>query len=837
MRPVPRRRFFSALRDIRTLGICAHIDAGKTTMTEALLFHAGAISRRGGVDAGTTVTDFLPQERERGITIQAAAVTFGWRGAQLNLIDTPGHVDFTVEVERSFRALDGAVLLLDGVAGVQAQTETVFAQTSRYGVARLGFVNKMDREGASFEGAAAAAAARLGAAPLRLHLPLGEGAAFAGVVDLLSMEAVGSEAGPPSAPARPWRLALPAAGTRPPPPGALLTLPARADGGGPLALPLAGVVEAARAAREALLEALADVDDGVAEAYLGAAPGAAAADAALPGLTRGALAAAIRRAVCGPPRARPLLPLLCGSAYKDRGVPALLDAIVDFLPSPAEKPPLMAAPYAPAAAGGGGGAAAGKRRASGARAAAAAAAASSAAAPSPPPPPAAVAVPATPTGPLRALAFKVSPHASRGALVYFRVYAGVLTRALPLLNTSSGAVERPTKLLQIFGDELREVEAVGAGCIGAASGLKGARTGDTLCHVGDPAPVVLPRLRLPTPVFSAALEVGGPREAKELAAALDVLTREDPSLRAEAAADTGQLLLSGMGELHLDVAADRLRREHGISGLTLGRVRVAYREAPTAAGGGAATFDRPLAGRPARATVALRVEPCEALRAAGRSEVEEPPEGGGAECMFEGAGGGVPPAPARRPLPPALAEALWEALALAFGRGPLLGAPLVGARVSVDVEGTLIGPDSTPGAVRAAASRALADALRDAGVALMEPVMRVEVSVAEGGGAVGEVISDLATTRRGAILEVRGAGEAGAGEAGEGAAGAAAAGGDGLRGRAVVTARVPLTTMVGYATALRSRTAGAGTFSMEFHEFEFMSAAAQAALLERPELA
>jgi len=285
------------------------------------------------------------------------------------------------------------------------------------------------------------------------------------------------------------------------------------------------------------------------------------------------------------------------------------------------------------------------------------------------------------------------------------------------------------------------------------------------------------------------------------------------------------------------VAADRLRREHGVAGLTLGSVRVAYREAPAAGAAGAATFDRVLGGRPARATVALRVEPCEALRAAGRSEVEEPPEGGGAECMFEGAGGGVPPAPARRPLPPALAEALWEALALAFGRGPLLGAPLVGARVSVDVEGTLIGPDSTPGAVRAAASRALADALRDAGVALMEPVMRVEVSVAEGGGAVGEVISDLATTRRGAILEVRGAGEAGAGEAGEGAAGAAAAAGDGLRGRAVVTARVPLTTMVGYATALRSRTAGAGTFSMEFHEFEFMSAAAQAALLERPELA
>ncbi len=783
------------------------------------MFHAGAIAKRGGVDAGTTVTDFLPQERERGITIQAAAVTFGWRGSQLNLIDTPGHVDFTVEVERSFRALDGAVLLLDGVAGVEAQTETVFAQTSRYGVARIGFVNKMDREGASYEGAAAAVAARLGAAPLRLHLPLGEGGAFAGVVDLLAMEAVGSEPASGGGPARPWRQALPVGA---PPPGALLTLPARADGGGPLALPLAGVVEAARAAREALLEALADADDAVAEAYLAAARGAAAADAALGGLTRCALAAAVRRAVCDPAATRPLLPLLCGSAYKDRGVPALLDAIVDFLPSPADKPPLLATPYRAAAAAGGGG----KRRGGGAGARAAAATpeggSAGAVAPAPPPPPA-VPIPATPAGPLRALAFKVAPHAARGPLVYFRVYAGVMTRALPLLNTTSGAVEKPTKLLQVFGDELREVEAVGAGHIGAASGLKAARTGDTLCHAGDPAPVVLPRPRVPTPVFSAALEVGGPREAKELAAALELLLREDPSLRVDAVADTGQLLLAGMGELHLDIAADRLRREHGIGGLSLGRVRVAYREAPAAAGGGAATFDRALAGKPARATVALLVEPCGDLRDAGQCEADEG-DGTPPTCMVEGAGTGG--APALKPMPPLLADALWEAVELAFGRGPLLGAPLVGARVSIDAQRTLLGADSSAGAVRAAASRALAEALRDAGVELLEPVMRVEVSVAEGGAAVGDVINDLATTRRGEITEVRGAGAGGEG-----------GGGEGLRGRTVVCARVPLTTMVGYATALRSRTAGQGTFSMEFDTYKEMGAAAQAALLERPELA
>jgi elongation factor G len=380
------------------------------------------------------------------------------------------------------------------------------------------------------------------------------------------------------------------------------------------------------------------------------------------------------------------------------------------------------------------------------------------------------------------------------------------------------------------------VEAVGAGHIGAASGLKAARTGDTLCHAGDPAPVVLPRLRLPTPVFSAALEVGGAREAKELAAALELLTREDPSLRVDAVEGTGQLLLAGMGELHLDIAADRLRREHGIGGLTLGRVRVAYREAPTGGGRGAATFDRVLAGRPARATVALTVEPCEALRAAGRSEVEDAPEGG-ASCLAEGSGGGAGAgAPAAlRPMPPLLAEALWEAVALAFGRGPLLGAPLVGARVRLDPAGTVLGPDSTPGAVRAAAARALDAALRDAGAALLEPVMRVEVSVAEGSGAVGDVINDLATARRGSVTEVRGGGDGGGSGGGGGDGGGGGA--EGLRGRAVVCARVPLTTMVGYATSLRSRTAGEGSFSMEFDAYEHMSATAQAALLERPELA
>ena len=711
-----RRRSFASLapadeaslRRIRNLGVSAHIDAGKTTCTERMLLFAGAIARAGEVHDGTTVTDFLPQERERGITIKAAAISFAWpppppaaspaaalppkqaapadassagdaqeeaaatsappsalslaRGAPpftLNLIDTPGHVDFTMEVERSMRVLDGAVLLFDAVSGVEAQSETVFLQAARHDVAKIAFANKMDREGAGLELVARSMRARLGVEPLALHLPLGEAGAFAGVVDLVTLD-LRAHAAPDGRAL--WR--RPLAGLARLAPGARVAVPARSDGDGALSLAAHDVLEAALAARATLLERLAEAADAFADAYLtaldrgreggGAAAGAGAggsggsgasalaraADGALnhaldvsrPGLSAGDVTAALRRVVCAP-RAR-YVPLLCGSAYKNKGVqvrrrrrwrnrgegrggsdgewdarvrkrrgrrtaltrsltriptlslthslthslarsPArpqgLLDAACALLPSPLDRPPVFGA-RAPsfarsgtgASAGAGGASSKGAKAGGGSRAGAATPAvdadadaggaadgegdASSSAQPG-----LALTEPVAPSpdAPLRALCFKVQPSRERGALCFFRVYSGVVTRAQPLLNASTGARERPSRLLQLFADEVREVESVACGHIGAASGLKGVRTGDTLCVAGDPSPLVLARVARPRPVFSASVELdsdAGPGSAEAqrgLDAALALLLREDPSLRSRVDADTGQTLLDG----------------------------------------------------------------------------------------------------------------------------------------------------------------------------------------------------------------------------------------------------------------------------------------------------
>jgi elongation factor G len=848
---------------VRTVGISAHIDAGKTTTTERMLLHSGAISRCGSVDAGSTTTDFLPEERERGITIKAAAVTFGWRGHTVNLIDTPGHVDFTVEVERSFRVLDGSVALYDAVSGVEAQSETVWAQASRYGVARVGFVNKMDREGACYVSTAAAIAKRLRCCPLLLHLPVGSSGSYVGSVDLLRLQLTATAPAPAPAAGGAgagsseeasegkllWQRMLPElllqAGGAGGAEAAQLCIPGKADGSGALTVGLAQLCEAARAAREALLLALCDADDAVAEAYLSAcdaeaacgaagrcSPGSASWDTSLPGLSAAELTAAVRRLVCAHSSATTYLPLLCGSSGKNKGVPALLDAVVDFLPSPLDKPALPATLLQRAAAGGGGGGGGGKgaRKGKGAARKAAASAAASAAPAEAAEAAAEVLVAPSPSGPLRALAFKVQNHPIRGPLVFFRVYSGCMTRALQLHNTSRDELERASKLLQLFGDELREVEAVGAGHIGAASGLKSVRTGDTLCHAGDPAPVLLPRLSLPAPVFTAALEVGSSSEAKALEAALALLCREDPSLAFSTQAETGQLLLSGMGELHLDVSASRLQSEYGIAGLSLGRVAVAYREAPALPAASAATHDRLVNGRRAAATVELLLSPCEQLLAAGQShfagnseaeEEESESEGEGEEgeegqllCLLSAEDGS--PA-ALRPMPPLLAAAVSEGISAAFSRGPLLGSPVVGLRVQLRAAGTALGPDSSPAAVRAAVARAMEQGLREAACELLEPIMLVSVSVPEG-PAVGSVMQDLSTTRRGRIREVMAAGGAGGGEEGGGPGGASQQQQLGTA-RSIVCAQVPLAEMVGYSTAIRSRTAGEGSFSMHFDSF------------------
>ena len=781
---------------IRTVGISAHIDAGKTTTTERMLLASGAIKRCGTVDGGDTVTDYLPQERERGITIKAAAVTFAWRGAVVNLIDTPGHVDFTIEVERSLRVLDGVVALFDAVSGVEAQTETVWTQASRYGVARIGFVNKMDREGASYEGAAAAITSRLGALPLLLHVPIGVAGSFVGVVDLLTLEIVahthsskggggggGGGAGVPRA--AEWRTCLRSALATTKNGGAThLSIPSRADGTGPLSIAIADLAQTARIGRETLLVALADADDKIAEAYLAAED--AAWDPNASGLTPADLKAVVRRLVCAPNTR--YLPLLCGAAAVDKGVDGLLDALVDFLPSPLDKPPIIAEAVTQF-----------NRRPQ----RAATPTMNDATSDTPPPQaPPSILVHATTDGPLRALAFKVQNHPSRGPLVFFRVYAGVLTRALALHNTSTGVKERPTKLLQLFADELREVDAVGAGCIGAASGLKSVRTGDTLCHEGDVAPVLLARVTLPSPVFSVALETSGAGEARALDDALALLLREDPSLTATTHPETGQLLLSGMGELHLDVAADRLCREFGVPGLTLGRVQVAQREAPTRDGFGVFTFDRILAGKRAFATVALRVEPCSDLADVDLCEFDALPEGE-LMCGYIKQDGAVP---VQKIMTQTLANALHEGVIAGFGRGPLVGAQLTGLRVFLDTELTHISPDSTPIAIRAAVARALDMALRAASCEIREPLMTVKIVLPV--ALTGEVLKDLTGSRHGRVLEV--------GEEEETSMFALPT----FTRRATIQAQVPLRDMIGYSTHLRSKTAGEATYSMTLGKFQ-----------------
>lgn len=800
------------------------------------------------------VTDFLPQERERGITIKAAAITFGWKGHTVNLIDTPGHVDFTCEVERSFRVLDGAVLLYDAVSGVEAQSETVWTQACRYGVAKIAFANKMDREGASYGGTAAAIQGRLGANPLLVHVPLGEAGGFAGVVDLVGMRlhAASDKDGKQA-----WDLPVSAlfdtnssvsasAGAGLGVQGDRLLVPGRADGDGPLSLRAADVREAIRAGREALFEVLSEADDGIAEAYLaamdaGSGGGDPLLSSATPGLQPADVHAAIRRAVCKP--GTPILPLLAGSAYKNKGVQLLLDSVCGWLPSPLDRPPVTGTDLKT-----------GKQ----------------------------VALQPTPDAPLRALAFKVQNHPSRGPLVYFRVYSGVLTRSLPLLNTSATASataaaaaaaaasgkesssgggskghegkERAGKLLQIFADEQREVEAVGAGHIGAATGLKGVRTGDTLCHAGDPHPVLLPRLTLPQPVFTASLEVGSASEQKALEEALAVLVREDPSLHVRTNEDTGQLLLSGMGELHLDVAADRLRREYGVP-VQLGRMQVAYRESVSGEGEGSFVLDRALGttGKRQWATLAVKVERLEDatqnvfvqaqehIRCKYIGSVDEGSgsSGGGGGGGGHGKGGKKGSAPAAaddgsglKLMPAALADAVREAITTALGRGPLLGYPLTGLRVSLLEEGCEISSDSNAAAVKEAAVKALAAAITAAGAELLEPCMNLEAVVPD--AAVGSIVTELSSQRRGRIREVESAATAAA-AAGAGATGTTGATATrGHVGKTVIRALVPLRELVGYSTVIRSKTAGEGSFSMEFAAYEPLSPQLQKAILADP---
>ncbi|WP_188193608.1 elongation factor G [Nonomuraea sp. SYSU D8015] len=656
-----RTRTTDPLTAVRNLGILAHVDAGKTTVTERILYLTGATYKRGEVHDGTTVTDFDPQERDRGITIFAAAVSCVWDGHRINLIDTPGHVDFSDEVERSLRVLDGAIAVFDGVAGVEPQSESVWRRADRHGVPRVAFVNKLDRAGADLDAAVESIRTRLHPAPLVVQLPIGREDGFAGVVDLLRMRSLV------------W------AGE------------AVAEGPVPEAL-----LEEARRRRRLLEEAVAELHPGALEEFC-----------AEPEISAPTLAAALRDLT----RSGEGVVVLCGSAYRNRGIEPLLDAVVSYLPSPLDAPPASRS------------------------------------------------VAADPAAPLVALAFKVSSTGG-GRLTYVRIYSGTLRKGDTVLDTGAGRAERVGRILRVQADRHTDVDRAVAGDIVAVVGLKGVRAGATLC--APEAPLVLEPPRATEPVVSAAVEARRSTDADRLAAALARLAEEDPSLSVRTDAETGQTLLSGMGELHLEVAAERLRRDHGLD-VAVGRPQVAYRE--TVASGVSGLLYRHVkqdGGAGQFAHVVLDVEPL---------------DGEGFEFRSSVIGGRVP-----REYVRAVEAGCRDALA----GGPLGGHPVTGLRVTL-TDGATHPKDSSDLAFRTAGRLALREALRACRMVLLEPVAEVTVTVPD--DAAGGVLGDLAA-RRGRVT------------------GSAA-----RAGTVVITAAVPLAELFGYATRLRSRTQGRGSFT------------------------
>ncbi|MFI6412185.1 elongation factor G [Streptomyces sp. NPDC050585] len=677
MRTDPRHRFPApaSLDAVRNLGILAHVDAGKTTLTERVLYLTGAVHKRGEVHDGTTVTDFDAQERDRGITIFAAAVSCVWDGHRINLIDTPGHVDFSDEVTRSLRVLDGAVAVFDAVAGVEPQSEAVWREADRHGVPRIAFVNKMDRAGADLDAAARSLRERLGVVPLVAQLPVGREDGFTGVVDLLRMRA-------------------------------LLWADGR-DGYEDVPVPEELREEAARR-RARLEEAVAELHPAALEEYC-----------ATSALADGTLAAALRELT----REGAAVVVLCGAAYRNRGVEPLLDAVVAYLPSPADVPPVRGAL----------GDAVEERA-------------------------------ADPSAPFAALAFKVQSTAT-GRLTFLRVYSGTLDKGDAVLDAGAGRTERVGRILRVQADRHAEAGRAVAGDIVAVVGLKSARAGTTLCAPG--APLVLEPPGAAEPVVSVAVEARRSLDTERLAAALARLVEEDPSLVVRSDPETGQTVLSGMGELHLEVAVEKVRRSHGLE-VVVGRPRVAYRE--TVVRGVSGLVYRHVkqdGGAGQFAHVVLDVEPLEVA------------PGTTGEFAFRSVvtGGRVPQEFVR-----AVEAGCRDALA----EGPLGGHPVTGLRVTL-TDGATHAKDSSELAFRAAGRFGLREALRSAGTALLEPVAEVTVTVPD--DAVGGVLGDLAA-RRGRVT-----------------------GSTGRAGTTAVSAVVPMAELFGYATRLRGRTQGRGTFT------------------------
>jgi elongation factor G len=670
------------LQNTRNIGIMAHIDAGKTTTTERVLYYTGVTYKIGEVDEGTAVMDWMVQEQERGITITSAATTCFWKDYRINIIDTPGHVDFTIEVERSLRVLDGAVAVFDSVAGVEPQSETVWRQANKYGVPRIAFMNKMDRMGADFFPSVESMIDRLDANPVPVQIPIGTEDKFRGPIDLVRMKAIFFDDE---------------------------TLGANYTEGD---IP-EDLLPTANEYRDKMLEALADIDDTIMEKYLGKEE-----------ISPDEIKAVLRKGTLD----LRLTPVLCGSAFRNKGVQLLLDAIVDYLPSPLDIPPVV-----------------GKVPGSDS----------------------VIVRHANDSEPFSAIAFKVMTDPFVGQLTFIRVYSGVLNSGSYVYNSTKDRKERVGRLLKMHANKREEVKEVSAGDIAAVVGLKNTLTGDTLCD--EKNPIILESIEFPEPVMSVAIEPKTKADQEKLSQSLAKLAQEDPSFKVSFNEETGQTIISGMGELHLEIIVDRLLREFKV-GANVGKPQVAYKETIKGSAKAEGRFVRQTGGRGQYGDVFVEIEPLEA--------------GKGFEFENKIVGGTVP-----REYIPAVEKGIREAA----DRGILAGYPVVDVRAKL-YDGSYHEVDSSEMAFKIAGSMAFKEAAKKAKPVLLEPIMSIEVVTPE--EYLGDVIGDL-NSRRGRVLNIE------------------------RRGNVqVIKSQAPLAEMFGYATDLRSKTQGRATYTMQFSHYD-----------------
>lgn len=680
------------LEKTRNIGIIAHIDAGKTTVTERVLFYTGKSHKIGEVHEGEATMDWMEQEQERGITITAAATTAFWNDNRINIIDTPGHVDFTVEVERSLRVLDGGVVVFDGVAGVEPQSETVWRQADKYNVPRMCFINKMDRTGADFYADMDSIHERLTKKAFPIQLPIGAGDEFQGVIDLLKMKAyiynddLGKDISETDIPA--------------------------------------DMADKAAEYRNAMIESVVETDEALMEAYLGGEE-----------ISEEQIKKALRVATI----AGEVVPVLCGSALKNKGVQKLLDAVTDYLPSPLDVPAVKGT--------------------------------------NPDNEEEEMTRETSDTEPVAALAFKVASDPFVGKLVFIRVYSGVLKSGSYVMNMSTGKKERISRLVRLHANDREEIDELRAGDIAAAVGLKQTQTGTTLC--AEDAPIILESMTFPDPVISIAVEPKTKADQEKMGLAIARLVEEDPTLRVKSDEETNQTILSGMGELHLDVIIDRMKREFNVEA-NIGKPQVAYRETITTDSTGEEKYSKQSGGRGQYGHVVLAIEPMEVVE----SDLEEGEEAQHFEFVDEIKGGVIP-----KEYIPAVEKGIRETL----DRGIIAGYPLLDIRVRLQ-DGSYHDVDSSEASFKVAGSKAFKTAVRAAKPVLLEPMMKVEVITPE--EFMGDVMGDV-NSKRGQIQEM------------------------GDRGQAkVVNALVPLAEMFGYATQLRSMTQGRASYSMEFEKYD-----------------